>query len=215
MKPSLPFLSRVLSGLGLLLAVLANEAADVARAGEDEPARRIREQTELMQRQVDYHLARARAAASARVPGVRTEVAASLDRLARTLRTIHAARGLTIACAVDEAPCFRGERQDFDEMAGNLLDNACKWARREVRVSARATDPGRLAVVVDDDGPGLPPARRAEVFDRGRRLDEAVAGSGLGLTIAAELAELYDGGIELADSPLGGLRAVLTLPAAS
>jgi hypothetical protein len=110
--------------------VLSDEAAALERAGQDELAHRIGEQARLMQRQVDYHLARARAAAAVRVPGVRTDIGGALGRLARAMRKIHGARGIEVACEVAGAPEFLGERQDFDEMAGNLLDNACKWAPR-------------------------------------------------------------------------------------
>jgi signal transduction histidine kinase len=98
-------------------------------------------------------------------------------------------------------------------MLGNLIDNACKWARARVSISARA-DGDRILLTIDDDGPGLPADRRTAVFDRGTRLDESVPGSGLGLAIVRDIAELYHGAIALDDSPLGGLRAVLTLPAA-
>ncbi|RDD62780.1 ATP-binding protein [Ferruginivarius sediminum] len=196
------------------LAVLSNEAVALHDGDKDELARRIGEQVQLMQRRVDYHLVRARAAASVRVPGVRTDVREALEGLVRTMRKIYEARGINIDSELEYAPAFRGERQDFDEMAGNLLDNACKWATGEVRVHADATSDGHLAVWIDDDGPGLPEVRRAEVFSRGRRLDEGVAGSGLGLAVVAELAELYGGTVHLEDSPLGGVRAVLSLPAA-
>lgn len=195
------------------LAVLSNEATALEAEGHDELAGRITEQTRLMQRQVDYHLAHARAAASAGVPGIRTDAGAALERLARTMRKIYAARGIAVACDVGAAPDFAGERQDFDEMVGNLLDNACKWARSEVRVQAAADADGRLVIRIGDDGPGLPAGRRSQAFDRGRRLDESVTGSGLGLTVVAELADLYGGAARLDDSPLGGLRSILVLPA--
>jgi signal transduction histidine kinase len=112
-----------------------------------------------------------------------------------------------------------GEKQDLEEMIGNLADNAGKWARREVRLSAALESrdgPGSrpvLTLVVDDDGPGLPEASRAEVMRRGQRLDETKPGSGLGLSIVTDLAALYGGSLSLEDNPVGGLRAVLRLPA--
>src|SRR5690606_20049854 len=106
------------------------------------------------------------------------------------------------------------EAQDLQEMLGNLLDNACKWAVHRVCVEARAAAGGRLEVAIDDDGPGLPPAVREAVFGRGVRADENTPGSGLGLAIVRDLARLYGGDIALETSALGGLRAVLTLPAA-
>lgn len=109
---------------------------------------------------------------------------------------------------------FRGERQDLEELLGNLIDNACKWARSRVRVSA-AVAGDRLRLVVEDDGKGLAESERETVFKRGLRLDEAVPGSGLGLAIVRDIADMYGGGIRLGRSPLGGLEAVLELPAVS
>jgi len=112
---------------------------------------------------------------------------------------------------------FRGERQDFEDMVGNLVDNAGKWAssRVEITVAQVASDMAAahpLRIIIDDDGPGLPPEGRIEATRRGRRLDETRPGSGLGLSIVVDLAGLYHGRFELEESPLGGLRAVLTLP---
>ncbi len=96
-------------------------------------------------------------------------------------------------------------------MLGNLMDNACKWARGRVRVSVDVGS-SSLAVMIDDDGPGIPPARREAALTRGGRLDETAPGSGLGLDIVREIADLYRGSLRLEDSPLGGLRARLELP---
>jgi signal transduction histidine kinase len=96
-------------------------------------------------------------------------------------------------------------------MLGNLLDNACKWARSRVAVSS-SIDDDVLVIVVDDDGPGLDPSMRAQVLQRGVRADERVRGSGLGLAIVSDLAELYGGSIALETSPHGGTRARLRLP---
>jgi signal transduction histidine kinase len=110
---------------------------------------------------------------------------------------------------------FQGEKQDFEEMVGNLLDNACKWAGSRVWVTASRTDgDGNFVVLVDDDGPGLTQVERAKAVKRGQRLDETKPGSGLGLSIVADLAHLYKGRFELEPSPQGGLRARLQLPAA-
>jgi len=120
---------------------------------------------------------------------------------------------IDVACPPDLA--FRGARQDLEEMLGNLLDNACKWAAGKVTVRAEGTPGQQLRIAIEDDGPGLPAARRAEVLARGRRLDEQVPGTGLGLAIVADLAQLYGGRLVLADAQgAGGLRAELTLPAA-
>jgi signal transduction histidine kinase len=116
---------------------------------------------------------------------------------------------------VPSAVRFRGERQDLEEMVGNLIDNACKWAanRVEVRVgSVREDGRNAIEIAVEDDGPGLPESARAEMLKRGRRLDETKPGSGLGLSIVVELAGLYRGTLRLDEGRLGGLRAVLNLP---
>jgi signal transduction histidine kinase len=126
---------------------------------------------------------------------------------------IHRERPLSIETRCEPGLAFRGERQDVEEMLGNLMDNACKWARARVRVMARR-EGGTLRVSVEDDGPGLSEPERAALFHRGKRLDESVPGTGLGLAIVREIAEHYAGEVTLEASSLGGLGAVLTLPAA-
>jgi signal transduction histidine kinase len=131
------------------------------------------------------------------------------------MQRIHADRSLDIVIeAIPETLAFRGEEQDLQELLGNVLENACKWARRRVVMQARRED-GRLRITVDDDGKGIEVGRRRDILGRGTRADEHVEGSGLGLAIVDELARLYGGEIHLEDSPLGGLRVQLVLPAAS
>ncbi|MBN8975326.1 MAG: sensor histidine kinase [Rhizobiales bacterium] len=197
------------------LSVIVNEAT--AR-GADPFATKILEQASLMREQVAHHLERARIAARPTIVATVTEVEPVIEALGRTMEKIH--RGIDIEIAAPAAAKFRGERQDFEEMVGNLVDNACKWARAQVsiRVDVRtAIDPERQAmlhIVVDDDGKGLSPDERAQVSRRGKRLDESKPGSGLGLSIVVDLAALYGGSLTLDAAPLGGLRAELTLPAA-
>lgn len=194
------------------LAVLAQEAEQVGAAGHDDLAATLRQQVQRMQRQVDYHLARARATASSRAaPGLRCAVLPSVEGLVRTMRRLHAERELTIDADVSPAHEIRGRREDLDEMLGNLLDNACKWARSRVAI-ASSVDHDRLVISVDDDGPGLDPSMRAQVLQRGVRADQQVQGSGLGLAIVSDLAGLYGGSVTLETSPLGGTRAQLQLP---
>ena len=200
-------------GLKTPLAILSNEADHLVRGGQGELAGTIAHQVSLMQRQIDYHLAHARAAASGAALHTQTAVGPSADGLRRTMLQLHAARGLEIHTAVNGAHAFRGRREDLDEMLGNLLDNACKWAKSRIEVESTVAD-RRVSISVDDDGPGIDPSRRQAVLKRGVRADEAVPGSGLGLAIVRDLAELYGGSITLDRSSLGGLRAMLTLPSA-
>lgn len=194
------------------LSVLANAAR---AGGEGDLARLVRDQVESARRQVDYHLKRARSAAATRIPGARAAVLPVVEGLVRAMARIHADRRLELAVRpVEDGLAFRGEEQDLQEMVGNLLDNACKWARRRVELEAKRAD-GRLIVAIDDDGRGIAHDRRRDIVLRGARADERVEGSGLGLAIVDELARLYGGEVRLEDSPLGGVRALLTLPAAA
>ena len=199
-------------GLKTPLAVLSNEADRLAAKGHAELSATIAQQVALMQRQVEYHLAQARAAASGAAPGARSSVLISAEGLSRTLQRLHTERGVTIDVRVCEQHAFRGQREDLDEMLGNLLDNACKWAKSRVEIaSSEISD--RILITVDDDGPGLDASMREVVLQRGVRADEAAPGSGLGLAIVRDLADVYGGSIALDASPLGGLRARLVLPA--
>ena len=174
----------------------------------------VDEQVRIAERQVNWHLARARAAASRHLPGQRTPVGPVVDGLLRTMGRLHADRRVDLG--TEDLPsglAFAGEEQDLQEMVGNLLDNACRSARTSVVVRARR-DGGRLAITVDDDGPGVPSEQRAEVMRRGVRLDEAPDRSGLGLAIVIDLARLYGGDLSLHAADTGGLSARLVLPAA-
>ena len=199
-------------GLKTPLAVIGREVERVETAGHADLAASIFQQVERMQRQVDYHLAHARAAASGSTPGARCSVAESVDGLVRTLQRLYAERGISIAVRVPRDHAVRAQREDVDEMLGNLLDNACKWARACVSVDS-AADGDALDISVDDDGPGVDASLRDVVLQRGVRADEAAPGSGLGLAIVRDLAELYGGSIALERSPSGGLRAHIRLPA--
>ena len=197
------------------LSVMMNEAG--ARA-DDPLGAKVREQVEIMRDQVTRHLERARLAARLTVVGTVTEVLPVIHALARTMEKTHHDKNLTINVSAGEHARFRGERQDLEEMVGNLLDNACKWAqsRVSVEVVCERPEPDRqvVRIIVDDDGPGLTPSERAQAAQRGRRLDESKPGSGLGLSIVVELAALYGGALSLGTAAIGGLRADLTLPAA-
>jgi len=195
--------------------VIVNEAA--AR-GNDPFAAKVIEQADIMRDQVARHLERARLSARTAMIGSLTEITPVVTALARTMEKIHRDRGIAVEVHADEAARFRGERPDLEEMIGNLVDNACKWASSKVTVEVACERPdpagaARVRIVVDDDGRGLSPAEREQVATRGRRLDETKPGSGLGLSIVTELAGLYGGGLTLGAAPLGGLRAELVLPA--
>ena len=191
------------------LSVLASEAD---AAGASPLADQVRRQVFTMRRQVDHYLTRARAAGNVSALGNRTAALPVLADLTRVLSRIHQARGIEIEFECPPNLFFRGERQDLEEMAGNLIDNACKWAKAEVHVSARR-DGASLVLDVEDDGPGLSPEERQKVGTRGERLDESVPGSGLGLAIVRDISKLYGGFFALEASSKGGLKASLTLPA--
>ncbi|MCG6203135.1 sensor histidine kinase [Rhodopseudomonas sp. HC1] len=195
------------------LSVLVNEAA--ARPG-DPLAAKVLEQAEIMRSQVAHHLERARIAARLTVVGTITDVQPVIEALRRTMEKIHRDRDIQVRADVASGLKFRGEKQDLEEMVGNLVDNACKWATSRVFIEATAeSGPTALVrIIVDDDGRGLSAAEQAQVARRGQRLDESKPGSGLGLAIVVDLAALYGGELTLGQAPIGGLRAELKLPAA-
>ena len=199
-------------GLKTPLAILSREAAQARAAGQAEVADAIDRQVERMRRQIEYHLAHARAAASGATGGARSSLKESADGLVRAMSRLHAERGLAIDSTISPDIEVRVQREDLDEMLGNLLDNACKWGRSRITVSAAVDGHAAVVVTVDDDGSGLKADMREAVLRRGVRADEAAPGSGLGLAIVSELADLYGGSISLDASPLGGLQARLRLP---
>jgi signal transduction histidine kinase len=197
-------------GLKTPLAVLAHEIERADASGQTELAESMRQQVKRMRRQIETHLAHARVSAAAPTANARASVAAAAQALVRTMDRIYAERGLTIDVTVAPDVTVHAVLEDFEEMLGNLLDNSCKWAKSRVQVSAaHAAD--RILVIVDDDGPGIDADLREQVLQRGVRADEASSGSGLGLSIVRDLADAYGGSIALHPSPLGGLRATLSL----
>jgi signal transduction histidine kinase len=197
-------------GLKTPLAVLASDAERAARSGQPPSAETTIEQIEKMRRLLDYHLAHARAAASS-ATAEPTAISESVNGLVRTLERLHLERSVVIDAEVAPDCVVRVHRTDLDEMLGNLLDNACRWAASRVRLRASVRD-SAVCVVIEDDGPGVPETMWAAVLRRGVRADESGTGSGLGLAIVRELAEEYGGRIELGRAALGGLRAELHLP---
>lgn len=175
----------------------------------------VRKQTQVMQDQVNHHLRRARAAArAAHGLGESTPVGDVLDELAVMIERVFDHKGVEIDWRAPDELAFRGERQDLQEILGNLMENAAKWSRRRVRISAGNSLPGQMVVVVEDDGPGLPADQRDAALKRGTRMDEDTPGTGLGLSIVDDLTRAYGGRVTLGDSDMGGLKVMLDLPAA-
>lgn len=202
------------------ISVLQNESSRAAALSPgDGLAAKVSEQAEIMKGQVAHHLERARMAARASVVTTVEEVGPIVEKLAGTLAKVYRGRGIEVETAPVPALRFRGERQDLEEILGNLIDNGCKWAASRVAVTVAAL-PGTggqrdfFEIVIEDDGPGLTEAQRSEALQRGRRLDETRPGSGLGLSIVTELAALYGGGLTLDRAALGGLRCRVRLPSA-
>jgi signal transduction histidine kinase len=197
-------------GLKTPLAVLANDADRAAQSGSSALGAAMSEQIDKMRRLLDYHLAHARAVASSR-SAEPLRLLDSVDGLIRTLHRLHSERRLTIDHAVPDDLLVRVHRTDLDEMLGNLLDNACRWAASRVIVEASPVD-AFVRIVIEDDGPGVPEAMWSAVLRRGVRADQSGTGSGLGLAIVRELCEEYGGRVELSRATLGGLRVELRLP---
>lgn len=189
------------------LSVITNEA----NSGKSALAGKVREQASIMRQQIDHHLNRASIGARAGIVSGNTAVAPVMDALVRTLDRIYADRGLNIELDCDEDVIFNGEKQDLEEMVGNLLDNACKWARSRVVTQVHVKG-AEIEISVEDDGPGLSKKQMEDAIKRGRRLDETQPGSGLGLSIVADLAHLYKGRLVLDSAGKSGLRACLSLP---
>jgi signal transduction histidine kinase len=193
------------------LAVMLNEG----RALGGDKGRLIVDQASAMQTQLEHYLQRARVAAQRDSVVYRTPVGATLKRMVRVVEKLSPATAVTLALPAGEV-VFAGEREDLEEIAGNLLDNAMKWARSKVAVSVHpepCDDPasGMFAMSIEDDGPGVPEDKAREALKRGRRLDETKPGSGLGLAIVSDLVNEYGGKLALERSNLGGLRAIVRL----
>nr|WP_310522160.1 ATP-binding protein [Polymorphobacter sp.] len=191
------------------MSVLIGEAE-----GRTDPlAQTVVAQVQVMRRHVDHQLARARAAGRRGASTSRTDVWTSIEAITRTVARIHGSREVTIDIAGDKTRIFRGERQDLDEMLGNLIDNAALHGGGRVFVTVGG-GPATVEIAIEDDGPGIPARARARLFARGERLDTDKPGTGLGLAIAREVAEIYGGSVALeASEDLGGLLVRLTLPA--
>ena len=198
-------------GLKTPIAVLRNEAG----AKKGGLADVVLAESEKMSTMVATYLERARLAARTSVVGKKADSIMIMLRLTRVMRKIHP--DVTVAFQRPDAslPWFRGDEADLEEMAGNLLDNACKWSKGQVgvRLSAERGDTGVMLLIrIDDNGPGLSDEDAQKVLRRGVRLDEKTPGSGLGLDIVKELVDVYGGSLQLKRSALGGLLVELRLP---
>jgi signal transduction histidine kinase len=195
------------------LAVITNEARDDKSAF----AQKVAGQAEIMRDQINYYLDRARVAAGAGVIGRMTDVQPVAEALVRALERINRDKGIRIALTCPPGAKFQGEKQDLEEMVGNVLDNACKWAKRDVSLIIEIR-PGesktkRLLITIEDDGPGLDPEQRQKIGKRGLRLDETKPGTGLGLSIVTDLVQSYRGTLTLGAAKKGGLSVQMDLPA--
>jgi signal transduction histidine kinase len=200
-------------GLKTPLAILLQDIERAEASGQRELAASMREQVQRMRRQIESHLAQARATARGAL-GARASVGDAAQAIARAMERLYAERALAITIDVGSDVTVRVPAEDLEEMIGNLVDNACKWAHSRVTVTATAAG-DRIVVDVDDDGAGIDASMQEAVLGRGVRADQRAPGSGLGLAIVRDLADAYGGTIALERSPAGGLRARLTLPAVS
>ncbi|MBL8698538.1 MAG: hypothetical protein JNK67_09200 [Alphaproteobacteria bacterium] len=197
------------------LSIIMDEAASLGTAGQREAADTLAQQCERMRRHIEYYLAQAQATATRTGRGAATPVDPAIRSIIAALTRLHREKALAFEYAAagdDVAAACGGE--EIHEIFGNLIDNAAKWARGRVRVTASKRDDATLTARVDDDGPGMPEAAREIVFDVGKRLDEQSPGSGLGLAIVREIVDRCGGRVWIETSPLGGTAACVELPLA-
>jgi signal transduction histidine kinase len=191
------------------LAVINNEARNL----EADQKELILQQTSDLSKNVDHYLSRARAFGTEKVLGSRSAVKTAVEDLVYAMQRIYQERDLNYDFPDLKECWFRGESQDLEEMIGNLMDNACKWAKKHVSIRAE-TEGDRLLLIVEDDGPGIPEEEIENVMRRGHKLDESKPGHGQGMGIVKDIVDLYGGKLKLGKSPMGGLQAKLDLPAA-
>jgi signal transduction histidine kinase len=198
-------------GLKTPLTILAQDARKLKERGETEIGREVEDLTRSMQRHIDRELARARIAANLRAPGANADLPVVLRRVVDAIR--RTPRGGAVHWAIDlrEHLHLRMDAQDLVELSGNLVDNAAKWAREQASIHLEQR-PSEIVIVIEDDGPGVPPDLIASLGERGVRLDESLSGTGLGLAISRDLVTAYGGSLDLSNRAEGGLRAEIRLP---
>ncbi|MFO7854786.1 MAG: sensor histidine kinase [Paracoccaceae bacterium] len=224
-EPLVADLNALLERNARIIGTARRQAADLAHAlktpaailrndidAMDPPDPGMRDALERINALLARYTARARLA-GANAPGASAEIRPLLEGLGRVMERVHAERGVAFELVAPAGLRGRIEAEDLEELAGNLIDNAFKWARSRVRAEARRAD-GELVLTVEDDGPGVPEDDRERVLRAGTRLDEAVPGSGLGLAICSDIAEAYEGRLDLGRSRLGGLAVTVSLPLA-
>ncbi|MEF1254988.1 MULTISPECIES: ATP-binding protein [unclassified Vibrio] len=189
------------------LSVLKNEIA----ALDQETQRYLHPPVEQIQSQIDYHLGRARMAGSKNILSVRANPSQRVDAISMAFDKVYAERGVTLINELDSDIQVAVDKTDLDEMVGNLLENAYKWSESIIRVHSETLAADDIAIIIEDDGPGIPDEKLKQAIERGVRLDETTPGTGLGLNIVSEMAHSYRGKLTLSRSSMGGLRAVLTL----
>ncbi len=203
-------------GLKTPLATLVDEADQLTQRGEHRSGSIILEQCRRMQTQIDYQIARARSAASRGKPGTASSLTETADAVVRALQRLHVERGLRIENELPPDVMVACETEDLNEMLANLVDNACKHANTRVLLRLEPEAPqGNVRLIIEDDGRGLPPEAWDVVFNIGEQWKIRSGGSGLGLPIVRDLAQLYGGEIRLDQSGLGGVKVVLDLPSFS
>ena len=191
------------------LAVLVNEADIIG----GKRGTLIAEQADAMRTQIEHYLQRARIAAQRDSIVYRTDVDSALVRMVRVVAKLNKDKKLSYAQQA-KGVVFAGEQQDFEEIVGNLLENAMKWAKSRVDIRIDRQGSEHFSLEIGDDGPGIPPEMARDALKRGSRLDETKPGTGLGLAIVSELVSEYGGTLELERSGLGGLAVKIVLPAA-
>jgi signal transduction histidine kinase len=200
-------------GLKGPLTIIADEAHELTEGRlSAESSAAILEQTRLMQRHIDHHVARARAVAGVKKPGLKSSVPIIVDEIADAVSRLYPQALIDTSEASNVDLTVAVDRMDMYEIVGNVMDNACKFGGGRVTVTAREVDESFVEIAIDDDGPGLPAEAWEEVLAIGVRWDERTPGSGLGLAIVDELAVLYGGTVTLGQSDLGGLRVTVKLP---
>ena len=189
--------------LAVLQSTLRSLRSEKMSVSDAEPV--MLEQISRISQQIGYYLHRASMRGGTLLSRELHPVAPLLDNLTSALNKVYQRKGVNISLDISPEISFVGEQNDFVEVMGNVLDNACKYCLEFVEISARQTDE-HLYIVVEDDGPGIPLSKREVIFDRGQRVDTLRPGQGVGLAVAREITEQYEGKIVAGESMLGGAR---------